>query len=272
MKKRIIALLLIGAVLLCAGCGKKKTEELPPTEGGGTSVSTEASAAVSTEPATQEPSEPETTLPATTQPPEPSVPEQDATSFVYTSRNALGNLWARGIVAVTNDGKEPMLLDYGTFTYCDKDGNEILTVEDVMGYPQVLLPGERGYYYDESRVDTDASELTLRSDLPTKAATDAQTVRYEVTDGRVSDWQYGGLRFTGTMTNDSDQTASLVCVCVAVYGEDSELPLCVLTTLLTDPIGAGQSTEIEIGNTLLSDLTAADISDFTVTAYPLQVA
>lgn len=259
--KRLICLILALCLLALSACGTKTPA---PTESTAPSFSsTEATTVPTTEPTTES-----TTKPTTEPAPQAAYELGQCSASAY--RDDSGAIWAMGLAEIVNTGEKPLFLDYGAFDVTDANGNAVLSVSSVAAYPQVILPGERGYYFEvfePGLPDTQALSLTVTPDIR-EATVDA--VRYEVTETQLRNSPYGGLELTGLVKNTSDQNGELVCIAAILLGKDGA-PLGILTNILTETLKAGAQVEFAAESFMLPpELKASQVDELVICAYPLQ--
>ena len=232
-----------------------------------TESSTASASAPPREPATEASTEPSSEVPDTT------APQSDfelgaCNAEAYRDEN--GIIWAMGIAEIVNKSDTPLYLDYGTFTFRDGDGTLVMTADAIAAYPQVLLPGERGYYFEvvePDLPDTEPLQLTIEPDIR-KAAVEG--VRYTVTDTQLRDSPYGGIELFGKVENTTDADGELVCI-AAVLLDAEGAPIGLLTTILTEKLKAGSTAEFTLESFMLpSELKASTAAQTLCFAYPLQ--
>lgn len=85
-----------------------------------------------------------------------------------------GVTYYSGWTEVTNTGTTNILLDTAKFYVCDKNNTVIQTDDYIPSMPQILLPGEKGYWYfsnplgsseDEDKWIKQSNELTLKPEV-----------------------------------------------------------------------------------------------------------
>lgn len=259
--KRLFCLILALCLLSLSACGTKTpapTESTAPS-----SSSTEAT----TEPTT------ETTTEATTESttePAPQAAYELGLCAASSYRDDSGTIWAMGLAEIVNTGEKPLFLDYGSFDVTDGSGRAILSVSSVAAYPQVILPGERGYYFEvfePGLPDTQALSLIVTPDIR-EATVDA--VRYEVTQTQLRNSPYGGLELTGLVKNTTERKGELVCVAAILLDKDGA-PLGIVTTILTEALNADAQTDFAADSFMLPpEIKADQVKELVIYAYPLQ--
>ncbi|MGI5883713.1 MAG: FxLYD domain-containing protein [Candidatus Spyradocola sp.] len=254
----LIALAL--AMTLCAcslALEPKPAEETPPT-------------------ATEQPTGMETpvaeSMMQATKAPTSSDPQYEVgTAQVRLWTNSIGTQWMQTIIPVTNTGDRNLYVDGGSFDIESADGSLIGVQDYVSAYPQILAPGETGYIYENTSMDTPLDETPTILPHPNIDAATVDLIRYEVTDLGISDKEYGGIHVFGRVTNTSDAAASLVYIAVALYDADGNV-VDIVFTILTDELAAGAQIGFDASSfSLPNDITADIIADYEVWAYPMQM-
>lgn len=185
---------------------------------------------------------------------EESLPYETAFSSLRITQDSDGNDWLSVLVAYENTGDTPLFLNYSTMTvYAD---DEEIDLEDVAAYPQVIAPGETGYYFEQVHIDFEptAASFEINAQIePTDAET---TVFYEVQNIRCRNSAFG-LEVSGEL----NASGGLVCVCAILFDADGN-PVAVLS----DYLSADETGFVLSGDKV--DLTAEELSDCVVYAYP----
>ena len=140
----------------------------------------------------------------------------------------------------------------------------------VSAYPEVIKPGETGYYYEETTLDVggDASLSVLPHVKVDKAKVECK--RFEISDLELKDEQYGGVALTGRVENTSSEAESMVYITAFLYDANNEV-IASMFTILTDELAAGD----KIGFSAKSfsapkSVTADAVDHYEVYAYPKQ--
>ena len=283
--KKLIILLLSLCVCLLAACAKENQET------GGTSVTSapvEISAPETTgAPETAAPAEPteETTAPteettvketATEEPTEeessseePSTEPEGPLSPVSVSaqlhHDSVGHVWLQFIGAYENTGDTPLQLAYADATLSGPGVKDIV-LSDLEPYPQVIAPGETGYYYEMKQVDLDSSAELTASLTPEFSPAEAP-VRFEATENLVRDTPYG-LEVQGTLAPEALKEEGMICVAAVLLDGDG-VPFTVLYDYFTaEDIAQGF---ILSADQLPEGTLAADAAQCLIFAYPYEV-
>ena len=159
---------------------------------------------------------------------------------VLTYTDSINTTWAQVSVPVTNTGDRNLYLSSGTMDLEDAAGHLVDSLSLVGFYPQVLAPGETGWYYEETTLDAaPSSELTVVPHVDIKEAT-VECIRYEASDLSFADEEFGGIKATGRITNTTAADGSLVYVVLFLF--DSEEKLVGQTfTILDGELKAGDT-------------------------------
>ncbi|MDR0890489.1 MAG: FxLYD domain-containing protein [Oscillospiraceae bacterium] len=265
--KKLILLLLCMSFLLLAACNSNtdKPANAPSDDPSQSETPSQSEPPTQSEP----PSEPSEPTPST----EEIQPFDYSVSYenVQVYRSSQGGVWAQVIVEITNEGSTDIYLDYASFELLDESGKRIASSDSVSSFPNVVAPGEKGYYYEEIRLDlADVQELTL-SMQPNVLLAFEPRAAYAVTAGALRDSLYGGVELSGTVENATDKQARSIYVAAIAYDAEDK-PIAVLYTLLNTPLLKGESTKFELSSFMLpDDFRAADVARMELYAYPLQL-
>lgn len=240
MKSKVFILTLVLSLLL-VGCGGSEPSASPASE-----PAAELTAAPTPEPTPEHTPEPEA--------------KWEIVSQSFKSWPGLVGADAQGIVLVKNTGDLNLYLDSGIFDLEAADGSLLCTTEYVAAYPQVLQPGETGWYYEDSmfNLDEPAEGAVIAPRLPIKEAT-VECIRFPVSDVKVEfDSTYKRLTLLGRVENTSDAEQPMIYVAAMLYGEN-DAPLGAIFSIAKD-VPAGEKAgfdQMALG--IPEDITEEDI-------------
>lgn len=265
MKKVLTMLLALCMLLSLAACSAPPTED----ELQSTAQSTEANNESKAEEPTEAPTNAPTEAP-TTEPEEPSDPYEITFSSVKTHKNSIGTIWAQAIVEIENTGSSDLFLESGSCDFEDMEGN-LVASKDMSVYPQIIAPGEKAYYYEETILDalTEPADLKI---IPRPEIMESTTehITYSVTDISITDNTYGGVKVIGRVENTTEAEESMIYVAITLFNEAAE-PIGLVFTILTDDLAPGEKVGFEATSISLPDeVTADSVASYTAVAYPHQ--
>ena len=244
MKRSILILLACVLALLCACAAKPE-----PTEPQGSSSAAPSEPSSEPVPSTEESS----SAPSKTEPPTASFKVTDQRLNVY--RNRAEEFWGQVIAAVQNTGDAPIYLQNCTFRITDTEGKPLASDTTVSAYPQIVAPGETGYYYAETYLETESAEGLTLEFTPQVSVSAQQAVAYTVENPDLQDSRYGGMELRVTLSNSTAQDTR--------HGQFYDVP--------SVKVPAGGSAVLELSSYMLPDtVTKAEIADYRILAYELQ--
>lgn len=264
--KRLIAILCVLCLIMCLWACQSDPATESTTEAPSTEPTVQAPATESTEPTQKEPP---TTEPPSTEPP---LPYKVIGNRVQVYQVSSGTIWALAIITVENTGSENLYLDYGTVTLTDKSGKQVGVMGSVSAYPQVIAPGEVGYYCDNIALDI-ANKDPLTATLDAQMLpTDKEALRYEFSDLSLTDTSFGGMLLEGNVTNNTDATGDLVCVCAILYDE-AQYPIGFISGYLDGLLESGGSEYFAYESFMLPEGLKADfVHSYNLFGFPLEDA
>ena len=259
MKRSILILLACVLALLCACAAKPE-----PTEPQGSSSAAPSEPSSEPVPSTEESS----SAPSKTEPPTASFKVTDQRLNVY--RNRAEEFWGQVISAVQNTGDAPVYLQDSTFHITDAEGKSLASDTTVSAYPQVVAPGETGYYYAETYLETESAEELMLEFTPQVSVSAQQAVAYTVENPDLQDSRYGGMELRVTLSNSTAQDTRHYCVAVLLFDAEGKL-LGQFYDVPSVKVPAGGSAVLELSSYMLPDtVTKAEIADYRILAYELQ--
>lgn len=259
MKRSILILLACVLALLCACTAKPE-----PTEPQGSSSAAPSEPSSEPVPSTEESS----SAPSKTEPPTASFKVTDQRLNVY--RNRAEEFWGQVITAVQNTGDAPIYLQDSTFHITDAERKSLASDTTVSAYPQIVAPGETGYYYAETYLETESAEGLTLEFTPQVSVSAQQAVTYTVENPDLQDSRYGGMELRVTLSNSTAQDTRHYCVAVLLFDAEGKL-LGQFYDVPSVKVPAGGSAVLELSSYMLPDtVTKAEIADYRILAYELQ--
>ena len=259
MKRSILILLACVLAPLCACAAKPE-----PTEPQGSSSAAPSEPSSEPVPSTEESS----SAPSKTEPPTASFKVTDQRLNVY--RNRAEEFWGQVIAVVQNTGDAPIYLQNSTFHITDAEGKSLASDTTVSAYPQIVAPGETGYYYAETYLETESAEGLMLEFTPQVSVSAQQAVAYTVENPDLQDSRYGGMELRVTLSNSTAQDTRHYCVAVLLFDAEGKL-LGQFYDVPSVKVPAGGSAVLELSSYMLPDtVTKAEIADYRILAYELQ--
>ena len=210
--KKLLCLFVLFCVILSVGCAVESAPTVETFEQDTTQPTTEP---------TTEATEP-TTLPTENneEPPKMASYVVEYTS-VKMQRDSVGNSWLNVIVTVKNTGEEAIRLTDGTIA-AFADDEQVLLIENATCYPNILRPGEIGYYFEQDPTYVeDGRELRVEFGANMERAS-ADNAQFIVEDSQVYDAAFG-VEVRGAF---SESVQGIVCA--AVLFDMEQKPFAVL--------------------------------------------
>lgn len=251
MKKPIA---IIAALLCLTACA---TNDPQPVE---TAPETDTTAAAETQQETETETEPETE----------AAPVSDAQityADVSTWTDSIGSTWYTAVVEVENTGTATIMLSNCSMDVEDAAGALIGTMDLGSSVPEILEPGEIGYYVETGTMDytlPDGYQLAPH----TKFAEHAAPVRYPVSEVSLKDTDYFGVKAVCRVENNTDESISSPRVAVILLGADGHAVAQLLT--YGDEIAPGEKMGVELGALSMPySITADSVSGYVAYAEPM---
>lgn len=199
----------------------------------------------------------------------------EATIYTYTPTYGNPKDYIRIVTPVTNVGNRNIYCKDCTYDIEDADGNVLQSVSSVYCEPNVLKPGETGYFYKEienSESIPDGATITAHPTI--KKATESDCIRYDVTKVSFKDDATYGLKALGKVTNTSDEAVSYTEIVINVFDKNDEF-VTTLSTSINKSINPAESISFEASNMLVmyrhEDFVAEDVGHYEAFAYKWQI-
>ena len=259
--KNFVSLFLVLCLLLClAACQREPADPIPVPE---SSTQPSSAQAVETEPSEEIPSqesEESSSQESEESSPQETEPYSISNCQAYAYRTDSGSICAFLTATVTNTGTDTLFLDYAECTLTDAAGETVAYADYVAAYPQIIAPGEKGYYCEIIPLDVaeaDEFNLSIAENIVT---TDAAPTQYDVSEVRVETSPYGYAVSSGTVKNNTQADGDLVCVCTLLFTAD-EIPCGFILGYLDDALKAGQSAEFSYEGSMLPPNVLTELTD-----------
>lgn len=265
MKRYLVMPLLCVLVLLVCACAAKPE---PQESSSAPEPSTAAPSSAAPESSqTEPPPSTEESVPPASETPEIAYETVDQRLNPY--RNMVGEAWAQVISAVRNTGETPLLLESSPFQVRSKDGTAVASDSRVSAYPQVIAPGETGYYYVETYLETeDLDGLTLEF-TPKVSEAAGEQLFFSTTETSLRDSRYGGMELVGMIRNSTQADAKHYCIAVLLFDAEGRLAG-QFSDVPSEVLKASATQHFELSSFMLPDtLKAADVAEYSVLAYEL---
>lgn len=194
-----------------------------------------------------------------------------ASALLYT--NEIGTVWIQTIIEVTNTGGADLFLSTGAYDLEDAGGNVVESRTQVSCFPDIISPGEKGYYFESSPLyDVDAETEVTVVPYPSVEAAKKPNTRFEVTDFEIKADEMHGLRARGSVENTSDEETTMTYVVCVLYNDEGT-PIGLLYTILLETFAPGDKVGFEQLPTLSlpNSVTVDVIADYELYAYPMQM-
>lgn len=147
-------------------------------------------------------------------------------SVINVNENSLGELELHAITEIKNTGNTNLYLDYGTFYFLE-DGVIIKEDNYVKGYPQIVKPGNSGYYCTMVSIDKPekTAEYSLSVSLEAFTAY-VEEIALESYDAKLKEDYFGDIHASVKVKNSFD--AEITPTVVAILFDENENPIDVL--------------------------------------------
>lgn len=255
MAKRLLTCLLAFSLIfaLCA-CGSHN-------------VSTEASATA--EPVVEVTATPE---------PEPVIDyEVTYTSCKVGTDDAGRNTFAQILFVVENKGDCDITLGYGKPSYVDlvdEAGNIVETKNIGGGYPSVIKPGEKSYFFQQEVITTEERNLTAVPSVSFQQAFEEITflpAKDVIFSRDTRPYNPSGVVASGIVENTTGKMVTYCNIYVVLFSGND--PVGVISSYISDPIHKDGEAEFETmdGREMQRFVSFNDITSYEAFAYVLKL-
>ena len=181
-----------------------------------------------------------------------------------------GSVWMQAIAEISNTGEATLSLDNATFNLQNATGETVASKSNILAYPRMIAPGEKGYFYVETSLLDVAADTALTLDPQVEISeTGAVKQNFTVTDTKISANNLGDLTVTGTMENKTEKSFDSVYT-VTVLLDDQNTPIGVIPSSAPYSLTAGTTAKLQDSAFALpDDITKDTVDSFVVYAYAI---
>lgn len=198
------------------------------------------------------------------------------TKFEYY-KNSIGSMEYHGIVEIQNTGSSYLYLENCTFDLEDDSGHLLQSDSFISSCPNVIAPGEKGYFYNgltgtiDENVDlSNGIKLVPQYKVSIAKKGKDAIVEYQVSDTDLKGGKKKRPKVTGRITNNTDKDNSLLGVSIVFYDKEGKV-LGIADTSVMD-LDAGVTKSFDCDCYFLNDKVTADkIGEYKVIARDLYI-
>ena len=140
----------------------------------------------------------------------------------------------QAILEIQNTSAGNLYLGNATFDIYDKSGNIVASETLISSDPDVIAPGQKGYFYSNGGYldNVPMGDYVMRPTIKVES-TSLSATRYPVSGTSIKKSQYGGVNIIGTVTNNTSEDKGLLWLVFVLYG-DNDIPIGVYGTNILD--------------------------------------
>ena len=215
----------------------------------------------------------EESTPVEEEPSEKASPADDAPNYEQTDAHveyytdSIGSIKLYAFVEIENKGNSGLYLDKCTFDFEDNEGHLLQSEKYISTCPDIVAPGEKGYFYYSGLLNDGVSTDNGVNLVPNYKVELAKgdITEYEVSDTELKEGSLGEPVVTGRVTNNTDQDDSYCYVNIIFYDANGKV-LALTGTSITD-LTAGSTVSFDCSAFFITDsVTISDIADYKVLA------
>lgn len=200
-------------------------------------------------------------------------PQQNGYIVTYQYFNVFkehSNTEYQAIIEIQNTSSGNLYLGSATFDIYDRSGNIVASEDLISSDPDVIAPGEKGYFYSNGGYldDVPMGDYFMRPTIKVEP-TSLPATRYPVSGTSIKKSRYGGVNIIGTVTNNTSENKGLLWLVFVLYG-DKDVPIGVYGTNILD-FDAGITKGFEGNGMMIPDyVTLEKVKRYEVIAAPSQ--
>jgi len=140
-------------------------------------------------------------------------------------------------------------------------------LSSVPSYPDVIDPGEKGYYYEEAQLSISSTvDLAIVPHAKIWPAR-IENIRLPVSDFALSDGKYGGIRLIGRVENTYSSEQRLVRIVTILFNNDGS-PIGLVSKVETSALAPGEKKGFETDSLSTKRLPADSVAGY----YSIRIA
>jgi len=189
-------------------------------------------------------------------------------------QSMFGDIRFQTLIQITNMGNVPIYMGSVYYDLLDEDGRILRANNTLSSYPNILHPGESGYFYDsvsvpEATLDT-VTTIAPRWNLRRARA---NRINFDISDVEIREGTWGGITVLGRITNNTGEEQSWAIISAILYTEDgTSIGVWMTNVMETMPDGTSFGFEVSgiMDMTLFDNVTPDMVYRYVVFAYPPQ--
>lgn len=190
----------------------------------------------------------------------------DATIDSWT--NSINTTWVKIAVPVKNTGNTNIYVGDMSADIESSTGTLLKTVSMISAFPEYIKPGETAYYYDETTVDFDTSNIKVVPHVAIEKPSN-DVIRYDLSEISITADTYFGVKVMGRVENKTSKKGTLVYVAANLFDSNDKL-ICNCFTILENDLNAGDKVGFTCKPFAYTDFTPTDVARYEIYSYPTQ--
>ena len=179
-------------------------------------------------------------------------------------------MYAQLVIEITNTGNTSLALGNCNYDIEDESGKLLRSDYFSYGYPRIVLPGGKAYYYGDTIVDAvdETIPITILPRLDVKSTSDVG-IELAISDIDFSTDSSGGYNLLGRVENLSSNDCSSPCITIVFYNSD-DIPIALQSTHLRELLTASEKIGFQMqGISLPGDIKPSDIAYYEIFGFSM---
>ena len=176
--------------------------------------------------------------------------------------------WVKIAVPVKNTGNTNIYVGDMSADIESSTGTLLKTVSMISAFPEYIKPGETAYYYDETTVDFDTSNMKGVPHVAIEKPSN-DVIRYDLSEISITADTYFGVKVMGRVENKTSKKGTLVYVAANLFDSNDKL-ICNCFTILENDLNAGDKVGFTCKPVAYTDFTPTDVARYEIYSYPTQ--
>lgn len=182
--------------------------------------------------------------------------------------NSINTTWVKIAVPVKNTGNTNIYVGDMSADIESSTGTLLKTVSMISAFSEYIKPGETAYYYDETTVDFDTSNIKVVPHVAIEKPSN-DVIRHDLSEISITADTYFGIKVMGRVENKTSKKGTLVYVATNLFDSNDKL-ICNCFTILENDLNAGDKVGFTCKPFAYTDFTPTDVARYEIYAYPIQ--
>lgn len=188
---------------------------------------------------------------------------------ISATKSSSGDLSSCTFLEITNTGDVPLLMGTGMCDLYDTNSNLLKSSQNLEGFPNVILPGEKGYYYQVTNYPDLRNPEKIRTTVtPNLSVTDRVPATFELSNVNIDTSGATHVVITGHLSGITQVSQEPIYLFAVIYDTQNN-PIGIARNLIAPPFNPGDEFDFTLKSVFFSaDATPHNAFRTEITACP----